>query len=101
MAGTASADERYQTDASPTAICSSVAAQKRASYSSSVRIACRSSLLKKCVLSIGAIKIFGWSPSQTDRDIVSHFGAPMMKKIGLRNVSDPHQLRRHNPAVVS
>src|SRR5215467_11138614 len=86
MAVTALAEERYQTDASPTAICSSLAPQKRPSYSSRVLIACRSSLLKKCGSFRGDIKIFRCSPSQTDTDVVPHFGAPMMKKLGFRKV---------------
>src|SRR5215469_4992943 len=86
MAVTALAEERYQTDASPIAICSSLAPRKRPSYSSRVPIACRSSLLKKCGSFSGDIKIFRCSPSQTDTDVVPHFGAPMMKKLGFRKV---------------
>ena len=85
---TAREDERYQTDASPTATCSLWALRKRSSYSTSVATPRLSSVLKKCGSFWGAIKIFGWSPSQRANEVVPHFGAPRIKKFGFTGGPD-------------
>jgi hypothetical protein len=43
------------------------------------------------------MKIFGCSLSQTDNDVVPHFGAPMMKKFGLRNALPPADVLTDTP----
>lgn len=84
MFWTATGEDRYQTEASPTAVCETRASRNNASYSVRPEIPRLSSLLKKFGSLRWLMKMSGCVRNQDQRDVVPHFGPPTIKKLGFR-----------------